>query len=264
MDKRRLDEDTIAQLSIDEKSFGSGQNYITVLLDPVGKRILDVAKDRDVQATSKLIKDTLTEKQLESVQSVSMDMWEPYLMSIKKLMPQADIVHDMFHIVRYLNEGIDNTRKSESKKNPILADSKYALLKNAHNRTEQQRVKFFELMDTNLKTADAWAFAETFKQIFNIKFEDIAKAWAYFDMWIDQVNKSLIQPMVKVASTMQNHAVGIVNNVKHKISNALSERFNGKIQTLNVIGRGYRTFENYRSAILFFNGKLDLLSHYSL
>ena len=115
-------------------------------------------------------------------------------------------------------------------------------------------------MDTNLKTADAWAFAETFKHIFDIKFEDIAKAWAYFDIWIDQVNKSLIKPMIKVANTMQNHAIGIINNVKHKISNALSERFNGKIQTLNVIGRGYRKFENYRTAILFFNGKLDLLS----
>lgn len=263
MDKRALDQDTIHQLSIDEKSFGAGQNYISVLVDPVGKRVLDVIEGRDTEAATALINNTLSEKQLKEVEKVSMDMWEPYMITIKELIPQADIVHDMFHIVKYLNEGVDNTRKSESKNNPILTDSKYAMLKNAENRTDLQKEKFFDIMDTNLKTADAWAFTETFKQIFDIKFEDISKAWAYFDIWIDQVNRSLIKPMIKVANTMQNHAVGIINNIKHKISNAISERFNGKIQTLNVIGRGYRKFDNYRSAILFFNGKLDLLSHNS-
>lgn len=80
-------------------------------------------------------------------------------------------------------------------------------------------------------------------------------------MWIDSVNQSMIKPMIKVANTMLNHAQGVINNIKYRISNALAERFNGKIQTLNVVGRGYHTFKNFRSAILFFNGKLDLYSH---
>ena len=260
--RRIIQDDEIKQLSIDEKSFGAGHHYISVLTDPVNKRILDVIEGRDTESATKLIENTLSVDHLINVVKVSMDMWQPYINCVSEIIPQADIVHDKFHIVKYLNEGIDNTRKQEIKKEPILIDSKYAMLKNAVNRTESQNEKFYEIMDNNLKTAQAWALSETFKEIF--KEKKIAKAWAFFDMWVEKVNQSMIKPMIKVAQTMQNHAQGVINNIKHQISNALAERFNGKIQTLNVVGRGYRTFKNFRSAILFFNGKLDLHSHYNL
>jgi transposase len=38
----------------------------------------------------------------------------------------------------------------------------------------------------------------------------------------------------------------------------MAERLNGKIQVLKSISRGYRTFDNFRSAILFFYGGLDV------
>ncbi|MDR2962511.1 MAG: transposase, partial [Bacteroidales bacterium] len=45
------------------------------------------------------------------------------------------------------------------------------------------------------------------------------------------------------------------------ISNARAERLNGSIQALKTIGRGYRNTENFRIAILFFYGNLDMLPH---
>ncbi|MFT6337608.1 MAG: hypothetical protein ACJATI_004372, partial [Halioglobus sp.] len=33
---------------------------------------------------------------------------------------------------------------------------------------------------------------------------------------------------------------------------------NGKVQEIKVSGRGYRTFDKFKSAILFFHGKLNL------
>jgi transposase len=42
------------------------------------------------------------------------------------------------------------------------------------------------------------------------------------------------------------------------ISNATAERLNGKIQIIKTIGREYRKSQNFRSAILFFNGELKL------
>jgi hypothetical protein len=41
----------------------------------------------------------------------------------------------------------------------------------------------------------------------------------------------------------------------------MAERLNGKIQEIKTIGRGYATFENFRSALLFFYGGLDLYPH---
>jgi len=40
----------------------------------------------------------------------------------------------------------------------------------------------------------------------------------------------------------------------------MAERLNGKIQELKTIGKGYWKFENFKSAILFFHGGLNLYS----
>jgi len=47
------------------------------------------------------------------------------------------------------------------------------------------------------------------------------------------------------------------------VFNAKAERINGKIQEIKTIGRGDKTFENFRFAILFFCGGLDLYPHNS-
>lgn len=55
-----------------------------------------------------------------------------------------------------------------------------------------------------------------------------------------------------------NHVVEVVNALITNLTNAMAERLNGKIQELKTVGRGYGTFSNFRSAILFLNGRLDL------
>ncbi len=57
---------------------------------------------------------------------------------------------------------------------------------------------------------------------------------------------------------MIKHIDGVVNALISNLNNAMAERLNGKIQELKLIGRGYRRFENFRSAILFFHGGLNL------
>ena len=56
----------------------------------------------------------------------------------------------------------------------------------------------------------------------------------------------------------KNHIPGIVNVLIMRFSNAMAERLNGEIQEIKTVGRGYRTFKNFRSAILFFHGGLNL------
>ncbi|MDI6767477.1 MAG: transposase, partial [Bacteroidota bacterium] len=77
----------------------------------------------------------------------------------------------------------------------------------------------------------------------------------------ENVVKSNIEPMKKVAKTLRNYKVGIINIIKYRVTNARAEQFNGAIQKLNHIAHGYRNFDNLRCAVLFFNGKLDLFSH---
>jgi len=246
-------------LGIDEKSHNRGHNYVIILVDLKNSRVLDVAQGRTKDATQKLITDTLTSAQRADIKAISMDMWEAFITVAGELLPSADIVHDKFHIVQYLKDAVDKVRRKEVKTEPILINGKYTVLKNQENLTEKQQVQFDQIMDANLKTAQAWAYAETFKTVYESR--TMSEAYAHFDMWLDKVRSSTLTAMKKVADMLENHTKGIVNYVKHKITNAKTERLNGKIQNLKNVGRGYRSFENFRSAILFFNGNLALYSH---
>jgi transposase len=54
------------------------------------------------------------------------------------------------------------------------------------------------------------------------------------------------------------HLDNILTYLKHRITNAVAEGLNSKIQQVKSAARGFRKFENYRIAILFFCGKLDM------
>ena len=64
--------------------------------------------------------------------------------------------------------------------------------------------------------------------------------------------------MQKVADMFLNHIPGLLSYAVHKITNAVTEGFNSKIQMIKSAARGFRSFENYRIAILFHCGKLNL------
>jgi transposase len=133
------------------------------------------------------------------------------------------------------------------------------MLKSSESMTDKQKMKFMEINQANLLTARAWKMRENFLEIF--QKQTVEEASVFFDAWYENVVKSNIAPMKKVAKTLKNYKQGIVNIIKYKITNALAEHFNGSIQKLITVGHGYRNFDNLRIAILFFNGKLDLVSH---
>lgn len=162
-------------------------------------------------------------------------------------------------MVKYLNKGIDETRKKEVKTEPLLKKAKYIMLKNSDKLTDKQKAKFMEINQANLLTARAWKMKENFLGIF--EKQTIEEASAFFDSWYENVIKSNIVPMKKVAKTLKNYKEGILNIIKYRVTNARAEQFNGAIQKLNHIAHGYRNFDNLRYAVLFFNGKLKLFSY---
>lgn len=85
---------------------------------------------------------------------------------------------------------------------------------------------------------------------------DEASSWVI--QWISNAIQAKIKEITKVVDTFKNHLRGIINAMVDTFSNAMAERLNGKIQEVKACGRGYRRFENFRSAILLFHGGLYL------
>ncbi len=254
--KNRPSDCYFEHLSIDEKSFKKGYKYVTVLSDPISGIVIDVSENRDYNSCEQLLKSAIKEEHLEKVNTVSMDMWKPYMNATKEMLPVAEIIHDRFHLVKYLNDAVDKVRRREVKQHEELKNTKYIFLKNPENQTEKQRIKFESISNSNYEVSRAWRVKENFRDIFGCA--SIKEASSLVFQWIGHAISINIKEITKVVDTFKNHIKGVINAMVNTFTNAMAERLNGKIQEVKACGRGYRRFENFRSAILFFHGGLSL------
>ena len=257
LSRRNLQDVKFRNLSIDEKSFKKGHNYVSVLSSPYGANVIDVVEGRTKQSVRELLDKSLTKQQQENIKTISMDMWKTYIWVAKEKLPNASIVHDRFHLVKYLNTAVDKVRRREVKDNEELKNSRYALLKNQENLTEKQRIKFDAIKQANYEVSKAWQIKENFRDLFQ-KDTNYIDAFYLFIKWTRDASLKHIKEVTKVVKMFKNHLSGVVNALILRFSNAMAERLNGKIQEIKTVGRGYRTFKNFRSAILFFHGGLNL------
>jgi transposase len=257
----RRSEEPVRHLGLDEKSFASGHNYASVLTDVGRSRVLEVVPGRKLQDAQAAL-GSLSPEQRAGVQAIAMDMWPAYMSAAKTMLGSADIVHDKFHVSKYLNDAVDQVRRAEHKRllaqgaSP-LTGTKYGWLRTFGDKRCAEAVAFRHLYQANLKTSRAWTLKESFAAFWGYRYAKPAAA--YFDAWATRAMRSRIEPIKKVVKMLRRHREGLINYTKHHITNAAAEGFNSIIQTLKANARGFRSFANFRARILFFCGKLDLL-----
>ncbi len=257
MQRRDISTIPFGHISIDEKSFQKGHKYVTVISHPKTGVVINVGQNRDTISVKNLLINTFTEQQLNEINTVSMDMWQPYINSINEKVTNAEIIHDKFHLIKYLNESIDKIRRREVKGNDILKNSRYTLLKNKENLTQKQQEQYQIIKESNFEVTKAWQIRENFKSLFNYSHEDIG-ATEILKLWAQDSFMKGIKEVNQVILMFVNHVKGVVNALISNLNNGMAERLNGKIQEVKLVSRGYRKFHNFRSAILFFHGGLDL------
>jgi transposase len=87
---------------------------ITVLTDLKGSRVLDVAPER-TQAAAEAVLQTLSTEQRQAVRAAAADMLPAYANAVAAELPNAELVHDKFHVTKLLNEAVDKVRRAENK-----------------------------------------------------------------------------------------------------------------------------------------------------
>ena len=259
LERRQLDQ--LKHLGMDEKSFKRGQSYITLLTDLEQSRVVEVVEDRTTEAAGKLW-DSLSPEQKATVEAVAVDMWAPFIQTVQQQVPDADVVHDKFHVSKYLNEAVDKVRRQEHKElraqgDETLTGSRQLWLYNPQNFSPEQAAEFAALKDLQLKVARAWAAKELFTKFW--QYQEAGWARRFFKDWFGWVSRSRLKPLIAVAKMLKRHLENLLPYLKHHITNAVTEGLNSKIQSLKSAARGFRNFKNYRTRILFFCGKLDLI-----
>lgn len=255
--------EAVVHVGLDEKSFGRGHDYVSILTDLDGSRVLEVVEERTQEAAEKLWK-TLPESQRQQVQAVALDMWPAYAQATEKLAPQAEIVHDKFHVSKHLNEAVDRVRRREHRRlqeqgDQRLTGSKQLWLFNRQNLKGAKRRALEALKQEDLQTARAWALKENFRHFWGYVYASSANE--FFTDWYAWAVRSQLPPMKEKAQMLKRHLPRLLSYFRHPITNAASEGFNSRIQALKSAARGFRNFDHYRTRILFYCGKLNLMPH---
>ena len=251
----------IEEVGLDEKSFCRGQDYVSLMSDLRGNRVLEVVQGNDTWS-GRLLWWALPTAQRKKVKVAAMDMSAGFMAATQRELPHVAIVHDKFHAAKLLNEAVDQVRRRENRH--LMAEgcqdlkgTRYLWLFNPANLSAEQAESFSEIVARNLKTARAWEIKETFAGFW--KRPSIKSGEVYFRRWYARAIRSRLAPIKKAARTFKAHLVGLLNYLGHPVTNAATEGLNSRIQALKANARGFRNFWNYRTRILFFHGNLDLM-----
>lgn len=248
------------RIGLDETSFRKRHEYVTVVTDLDGRRVLSVLDGRTRESVDAHFA-SIPEDRRESVEVVAMDMWRPYMDAAARWLPNAKVCFDRFHVAKHLGEAVNTVRKEEHRAlraegDRTLVGTKYLWLENPGSMRPERRSLLSRLRDVCTRTGRAWALKEMASRLWGyVSVGWARKAWL---SWAALASRSKLEPMVRAARMVRTHLEGILNAVVLGVTNAAAESMNARIQRIKVMACGYRNRERFRNAILFHLGGLDL------
>ena len=263
--RERMDLSNITAIGVDEIHWSTKLGFMTLVyqIDNHCKRLLWCGEKR----TEKTITDFFNwfgEGRSLALKFVCSDMWKPYLKLIAQRAKNALNILDRFHIAQKLSKAIDDVRATETKalikkgKDVVLKHSRWCLLKNPKNLTDNQKVKLKDLLACNLKTIRAYLLKEDFQNFWD--YTSATWAGKFLDQWCTQVMRSKLEPMKKVAKTIRSHKTLILNwfEAKNEVSLGAVEGQNNKAKVVIRKSYGFKTAEVLQITLYHKLGKLPV------
>lgn len=252
----------VAQLGVDEKAAAKGHTDLTLVCDLEQATVEYIGEER-TQASLEAYYAGLSDTQRAGIEAVAMDMWEPYIQATLTHVPGAEekIVFDRFHIMGHMGKAVDTVRKHEHRArkaegDETLTGTKYLWLSAQENLPEKHRERFAILKDLNLKVGRAWAIKESLRELW--EHATPQQAEAFWTRWFWWATHARLAPVREVAWLIKRHWTNIVTYFQHRITNAVSEGLNSKIQTIKKMAYGFRNKDHFKTAIYFHCGGLTL------
>ena len=247
----------VSQVGVDETSSKRGHNYVSLFVDLEGPRVLFATEGKDA-STVKRFKQDLADHNgdPENIKEVCCDMSPAFISGVKKQFPNARVTFDKFHIMKIINEAVDEVRRQEQKDRPELARTRYIWLKNPANLKlfQVETLEGLTVKKLNLKTSRAYHIRLNFQELFN---QPPQLAEAYLKKWYFWATHSRLEPIKQAAYTIKRHWDGVLRWFQSNINNGILEGINSLIQAAKAKARGYRTTRNFITMIYLIGGKLN-------
>jgi transposase len=251
----------VHRIGIDEVSRRKGQVYLTVVYDLERRVLVWVGEDRTEEAVKKFFSEELGKRRCRTLRVVCMDMWAAYVNLVREHAPQAKILFDRFHIVKHLQEAVDEVRRSELRRlmgqeKVTFKSTRWLLLKNPWNLTHEQKERLSTLVRWNSPIVRAYYLKESFQLFWDYQQEK--RAQDLLRKWMHSAMRSRLQPFKKFVRMLRSHLDGILPWTKLQLSNGAVEGMNNKIKSISHRSFGFRTAQYFIAAIYHCCARLPL------
>lgn len=189
----------------------------------------------------------------ENVRVVVIDLCEHYRRMIEKYFPNALIVADRFHVIRWVNHQFLNAWKQldpvERKDRAILG----LMRRHQWKLTTEQSVKLESYFTQHPEMKAVYDFKQGLVELLVQKHVTKKKAKDLIPQYLWYVNECLKSPIAafqELGRTLKRWSEPIVRMSRFTKSNGITEGFHTKMEMITRRAFGFRNFQNYRLRVI--------------
>lgn len=239
-----VDLNQVKFLAIDEVYLGKLHKFITIVLDWESGQVLYVAKGRGENALRPFFRRLRRAK--VDIRAVATDLGAAYAAAVIKNLPGALLVADRFHVIKLMNEKIDELRRALQREADIMGrraikGTRYLLLRGRENLAPDRLPDLEEALMLNKPLSLAYYLKEELRAMWS--FSDIAQMSSFFDDWCRRAAEAGVPLLASLAKTLRGFRSAILNGWVYAISNGKLEGINNKIGAMQRMHYGLRDFE---------------------
>jgi len=248
-------------IGIDEISYHKGHKYATLVYDLDRSCVVWIAQGKGREAADRFFNEALSDYQKARIRTACCDMSQAYIGAIEAHCPNATLVLDRFHIVKALNEAVDEVRKEQWRQatqadRKALKGLRWLLYRHSSTRTRRDTRSLRALDKHNHRIYRAWQLKEEFEQFWNYK-----ATWAaerFIKRWTKSALLSRLEPMRQFVRTLRRHQQAVVAFIDTRVTNAIAEGINRIVRIVKNRASGYRHLDAFSDMIYLAVGDVDL------
>jgi transposase len=233
-------------LGVDELYLGKRDKFLTVVSDLDRTEPIWAGLERKRETLDRFFAEALPPLRRRAVRAACVDMWEPFVQSLQAHLPHARIVYDKFHVLRHVNDAVDETRRAEffrkgGAARGLLRGKRWLLLRRWAHLERKDRRLVQELLTLNRRLAKAYLLKEQLAHLWDYTYEGAARR--FLTTWLRALRWQRLPAFRKVAQLLLRHLDGILAYCHEKVPFGKVEAINGNIRAMLRRGRGYRDHE---------------------
>lgn len=200
-------------IGIDEFTVAKGHVYKTIIVNLLTGQVVYIGDGKGSDALDAFWKKM--EKLRAEIKAVAIDLSAAFIASVMSNAPNAVLVFDHFHVVKLMNDALDEIRRSvyreekDLNKRKVLKGTRWLLLCNGKDIFDQDfKSRLENALKLNEPLMKAYYLKESLKEIWTqISKEQAGKV---MDDWLEQAYQAKIPKLTTFANTLKTHRWGIL------------------------------------------------------